>query len=452
MTSPDRKVPSGAYVGSSAPNNVANLANVNWAGIEQATVANLMGSFQGVSTASQSMNGNNATSATAAEAAASGSGTAQSTASAAQNTAAANSVSIAGLQGPPPQPTGPAVTFSDNFTRAALGADYTTFKNGTVTDLVIIGNQVRLDPGGTNTGGDVMALHATKAATDNQSVSLTMGSGPDAAYSGTGLILRADPQLATFAYIWAFAGKISIGAGRRSGGTHYYNDWAVMPYPVNPGDTVTFTVVGKNYQVLVNNYPVIGYTDAAESVPAGAGARSLGFGLSVTNSKLSYTATALTAGDKPSIPATGIGWSLSRASTTALDQPAGTLRRINGVFDTLGQAANVSIINLGAGQVQVNRAGWYLITAKFQVGAFDGAMRTDLWWAPNLGGSWSLLRAGAAGNYLELDGTGGSVCTSGSFVVYLPKGAVVAPGISTNRNNQFTGPFIYFDGALLNWL
>ncbi|MTJ66240.1 hypothetical protein, partial [Nocardia seriolae] len=81
MTSPDRKVPSGAYVGSSAPNNVANLQAVNWAIVQQSTVANLAGSFQGVTNASQNMNDANATSGAAAQAATSGSGTAQSTAS-----------------------------------------------------------------------------------------------------------------------------------------------------------------------------------------------------------------------------------------------------------------------------------------------------------------------------------------------------------------------------------
>lgn len=452
MTSPDRKVPSGAYVGSSAPNNVANLQNVNWAGIEQATVANLMGSFLGVNTASQTMNGNNATSATAAQVAASGSGTAQSTASAAQNTATANSASIALLQGPPPQPSGPGITFSDNFTRTALGPNYTSFKAGTVADLVIIDNQVRLDPAGTNTGGDVIALHATKAQSDDQSVTLVMGAGPNAANSPTGLILRADPQLATFAYAWIFAGKTYIGAGRRSGGVNTYNDWTMVTHPVNTGDTVTFTAVGNNYQLLVNNYPAAGFSDTGGSVPTGPGTRSLGFGLSVTSSKLSYNVTSFTAGDQPPATATGIGWSLSRGSTVGLNQSAGALRRVNGVFDTIGQSANVSIPNLGAGQVQINRAGWYLITAKFTFGAVDAQMRTDLWWAPSLGGSWGMLRAGAAGNYLDDDGFGGSYCTSGSYVVYLPKGAVVAPGITTNKANQIVGPFTYFDGALLNWL
>ncbi|MFE3754549.1 hypothetical protein ACFXO9_09605 [Nocardia tengchongensis] len=459
MTSPDGKVPSGAYVGTSAANNVANLQTVSWAGIQQATVANMLGSFSGVSDVSQSMSGTNATSSASAGAAASGSGTAGSTAAAAQNTAAANSASIIALQPPPPAPGTPGVSFGDNFNRATLGTDYNLIKSGQVADLVIVNNQAELDPnGGSSSAGAAIALSTTVLQTDNQSVSLVMGAANNAATVATGLFLRASPQLATYAYAWIYSNKISIGAGTRSGGTNTYNDWtSTTSVTVNPGDTVTFTAVGSNYQLLLNNSPVLGFSDANGTVPAGPGYRSVGFGCSYSpSSNFSFAVDSLTAGDQQPATATGTGWSLVRGSTVGRTQPAGSLMRLNGVFDTVRQAGNVTVVNLGAGQVQINRAGWYLITATFNFANLDYAMRTELWSAPSVGGSWVMLRAGAVGLPYDVDADSNpypnSQCTAGSFVVYLPKGAIVAPGLSTHTSNSLTGPFICFDGALLNWV
>ncbi|WP_330185017.1 hypothetical protein OHB26_16380 [Nocardia sp. NBC_01503] len=457
MTSPDRKVPSGAYVGSSAPNNVANLQTVTWAGVERSTVANLYASYQGVTTASQNMNGDNAVSAASAQAAGSDSGTAQSTGSAAQNTAAANSASIATLLPPPPPPTTPGTTLTDNFARATLGPNYTTVKSGQVADLIIASNQVRLDPNGSNSGtGSAIALNTTALQTDSQSVSVVMGAANNAGNSATGIILRADPQLATFAYAWVYSTVIYIGSGTRANGTNSYSDWTSVATSVNTGDTVTFTAVGSTYQVLVNNYPVVGYSDGAGTVPTGSGHRSVGFGCSYVSGKFSFSVAGFTAADQQPAPVTGIGWSLVRSSTTGAARGAGAMTRLTGVFDTVRQANNVSIISLGAGQVQVNRAGWYLISIAYNFSALDYSMRTELWSAPSPGGSWGMVRAGAVGDggSSDSDGnpTGDSYCTSGSFVVYLPKGALVAPGLSTNTSNSLVGPFTCFDGALLNWL
>ncbi|MFB7722273.1 hypothetical protein [Nocardia sp. NPDC056100] len=456
MTSPDRKVPSGAYVGSSAPNNVANLQSVTWAGVQQATVANLFASYQGVNTASQNMNGDNDTSAAAATAAAMGSSTAQSTGSAAQNTAAANTASIASLLPPPAPSTTPGSMFNDSFARTTLGPNYTAVKSGPVADLIISGNQVRLDPNGNTGTGSTIALNTSALQTDDQSVSLVMGAANNAANVATGIILRADPQLTTFAYAWIYSTVIYIGSGTRSGGTNTYSDWTSLATTVNTGDTVTFTAVGSNYQVLVNNSPVLGFSDAAGSVPTGSSRRAVGFGCSYSSGKFSFSVAGLTAADQQAAAPTGIGWSLVRGSTTGVARGAGSMTRLTGVFDTVRQAANVSIVNLGAGQVQVNRAGWYLISIAYNFASLDYAMRTELWGAPSLGGSWGLLRAGAVGDGGSSDQDGNPVgnayATSGSFVVYLSKGAVVAPGLSTQTSNSLVGPYTCFDGALLNWL
>ncbi|MFJ4652689.1 hypothetical protein ACIP5Y_15620 [Nocardia sp. NPDC088792] len=457
MTSPDGKVPSGAYVGSSAPNNVANLQSVNWGGIQQSTIANLLSSYQGASNATQNMSGANATSSAQAQAAASGSGTAQSTASAAQKTAAANSASVSALLPPPAPPSTPGISLSDNFARTTLGPNYNQIKSGTVANLTIANNQVNLDPNGSNQNtGTAFALNTTPLQTDDQSVSMVMGAANNAATVGSAIVLRSDPALATFVYAAVLSGTIGIGSGTLSGGTATYNTWTSTSTTVNSGDTVTLTAVGSNYQVLVNNVPVLGFSDTAGTVPTGVGHRSVGFGCSFGSGKFSFSFASMAAADQQPAAATGIGWSLVRGSTTGVTQPAGALQRLNGVFDTVRQAANVTIISVGAGQVQVNRAGWYLISATFNFANLDYAMRTELWSVPSLGGTWNMLRPGALGIPWDTDGNGGglpnSSCTAGSFVVYLPKGAVVAPGLSTNTSNSLIGPFICFDGALLNWL
>ncbi|WP_225725451.1 MULTISPECIES: hypothetical protein [unclassified Nocardia] len=410
-----------------------------------------------MNTASQNMNGANANSAAAAQAAASGAGTAQSTASAAQNTAAANAASIALLTPPPPPPSTPGITLSDNFARATLGPNYNPIKSSQVADLIIVNNQVELDPNGSNQStGSVVALNTTTLQTDNQSLSLVMGAANNSPNSATGIMLRADPRLLTFAYAWIYADKIYIGSGTRSNGVNTYNDWTSSSTTVNTGDTVTFTAVGSNYQVLVNNVPVVGFSDTAGTVPTGPGYRSVGFGCSynvINNSGyFSFAVAAMTAADQQPAIATGTGWSLVRGSTVGYTQPSGAGTRVTGVFDTVRQANNVTIISLGAGQVQVNRAGWYLITAAFNFSGLDNSMRTELWSTPTPGGNWNMLRAGAIGNSYDSNNGGGSYATSGSFVVYLPQGAVVAPGLSTNTSNSLSGPFTCFDGALLNWL
>ncbi|WP_155981983.1 hypothetical protein [Nocardia sp. BMG111209] len=457
MTSPDRKVPAGAYVGSSAPNNVANLQAVNWAGIAQGTIADLLTSYQSVNTAGQILNGANATAAASASAAVSGSGAAQSTASAAQNTAAANSASVASLL-PPTTPSGtPGSTLSDTFARTTLGSAYNPIKSGSVANLVIVGNQVELDSTGSNSGtGSVVALDTTTLLTDDQSVSLVIGAANNSASAATGIVLRADPNLLTFAYAWIYSNQVHIGAGTRSGGTNAYSDWTSGSVTVNSGDTVTFTAIGANYQLLVNNYPVLGYSDSTGTVPTGSGRRSIGFACSYNSGNFSFAVAALNAADRSAAVPTGTGWSLVRGSTVSVASAAGAGMRVTGVYDTVRQAADVTVVSVGAGQVQVNRAGWYLISAAFNFTNYDVLMRTELWSAPSLGGTWGLLRAGAVGSPYDTDSNGNSVAnsnaTSGSFVVYLPKGAVVAPGLTTTNSNALVGPFTCFDGALLNWL
>ncbi|QBJ97457.1 hypothetical protein ERC79_17055 [Rhodococcus sp. ABRD24] len=456
MTSPDKSVPTGAYVGTAgASNNISNLQKLTWEGARESTVSGVIGSFAGVTAIGGNWKAITDKSQSATTTAQTRSSEANSTAASAQTVADVNKATIEALTPRRPGEQLSGTTFSDDFERTELGSGYTTYKFGQVPDLTIVSGQVQLNQGGDKPigyGSVVVALSKTVLRTDDQSVSAVMGRANQAGASNTPLYIRAAPDLATFVYVDILANEVRLGRGTRTTGLNY-TPWGTAAVTLRTGDTVTLNAVGANYQVLINGVPILAYNDSVESSPVGVGNRSFGFGnwytwlASFAYSSFSFAVAALTASDLVSPPVTGIGWALARISSANVPQPAGSRAVAAGTFDTVRHSSAVTVSALGLGQVQVPVSGWYRMSLGlyFTVPTVIGA---DLWWAPNSAATWRQLRTGP--KILQLQDYGYASSVEATFVVFLPAGAVVAPGCSSLANNNLFGPNTYFDGALIN--
>ncbi|MBP1158254.1 MULTISPECIES: hypothetical protein [unclassified Rhodococcus (in: high G+C Gram-positive bacteria)] len=450
MTSPDKSVPSGAYVGdAAASNNIGNLQKLTWEGARASIVSGVIGSFAGVTAIGGNWKAITDKSQSATTTAQTRSSDANSTVASAQAVADGTKATIEALTPPPPgeQPTG--TTFSDDFERTELGSGYTTYKFGQVADLTIVGGQVQLNQQGDKGTGNVVALSKTVLRTDDQSVSAVMGRANQAGTATTTLYIRAAPDLATFVYLFIQDDEVLLGRGTRTTGLNY-TQWVAAKVPVRTGDTVTLHAVGANYQVLINGVPAVAYNDSAKSSPVGVGNRSFGFDSWYYWSGLfgyfSFAVAALTASDLASPPVTGIGWALARISSTNALQPAGSRAVAAGTFDTVRHSSAVTVSALGPGQVQVPVSGWYRMSLGLTYAkALTTQIGADLWWARSPGATWQQLRTGP-----KTVDTDDAWSVEATFVVYLPAGAVVAPGYSSSDNNNLVGSNTYFDGALIN--
>ncbi|MEV0251155.1 hypothetical protein AB0H76_31500 [Nocardia sp. NPDC050712] len=472
MTSPDKSVPAGAYVGdSAASNNIGNLQKLTWEGARESIVSGVIGSFAGVTAIGGNWKAITDKSQSATTTAQSRSSDANSTVADAQAASAANAATIEALKPRPPGEPTSGTTFSDDFERADLGTGYTTYKFGRVADLQIVGGQVALNQKGDEGTGSVVALSKMTLNTDDQAVTAVMGRVNQANMTPTILYLRSTTTFSSFAYASVRSDGIWMGRGTRTTNPSY-STWVNVPMTIRTGDTVTFQAVGPNYQVFVNGAPVVAYNDSAGTSPVGAANRSFGFDSSYYWSGLfgyfSFALNSVAATDIVRLPVTGIGWALARISSTNALQPSGSRAVAANTFDTVRESSGVTVSALGPGQVQVPVSGWYRMSVGLTyASAAATEIRAELWWSPTAGATWQQMRTGPRTTQLRsetvmsgTDGDGNPVYTTNyygyassvgaTFVVYLPAGAVVSPGYGCSVNNNLVGSNTYFDGALIN--
>lgn len=455
MTSPDGHVPPGAYTSGS----IRNLPMVTWDSARAQILSRVTASFAGVEAIGSNLNSVTKLALNAATDAQSGASQAQASAETVENTTAQNAVDLAELVAVQSAQATGGTAFSDAFGRAALGLDYTTFKTGPVADLVVVDGQVQLNRVGDKNTGEVVALSKTVTGTDDQRVSVVVGRLQEAHKAAARIVVRSATDLSTFVYAHVYRDRVELGWGTRSGNTTVYNEWKSKSATVSTGATVTVEAVGRNYKVLVNGVLVVGHPDgdttAPPKSPIGANNRSFGFGCQYYWTGLfgyfSFAINSLAAADLSSPPIVGTGWSLYRLNSSAVAQPAGEVRLAANTFDSIGAAKGVAVPDLGRGEVQIEKAGWYAITTAYALISSSTGARVGLWTAPAPGGTWSLSRVGArtASDAAPL-GVGGSSVGS-SFTVFLQQGSVVAPGYFLSANNGFVGTATYFDGALLSY-
>lgn len=460
MTSPDKKIPAGAYTGGS----IRNLQKVTWASAQASIMSKVVQSFAGVDAIGANLNSVTNRALNAANSAQTDASDAQSTANAAQNTSASNAAAIADLQADKTQSEVGGSKVTDSFeTWDTAKWSVAKWIDGqhTVPDMVVVGHQAGISKtGNTGTGGN-FALYKTPLMTDSQSVSLVLGRVNQAGYfTGSGVLIRAAADLSSFVIVQIGTSKLSLQRGTMVDGELTVTIWAEKTnLSLNTGDTVTVTATGASYEVLVNGVSRLGYQDTAATSPVGAANRWVGL-FSACYASTTWSGTTLyfgfdieafSAADTSSPPIVGTGWSLYRQSTAAVAQSAGNARYAT-IFDTVRQANKVSVLNLPSGQVQITKPGWYVMSVGAQWEQPCGTgynYNVSLWSAPSPDGQWKLVR-----NSGETEGSN-VYRVSGTFVVFAGAGSVWAPGYYIAGANQMygdpSGSHVYFDGTLCSF-
>ncbi|MFE3754550.1 hypothetical protein ACFXO9_09610 [Nocardia tengchongensis] len=451
MTSPDRHVPAGAYGGSaSSGNNIANLHTVTWTGARDAVIANVLGAFGSVGTANTSLMGNAHAALFAANDAAQSAGNAQQTAVDVQTTTASNASVVASMNASQQGLNYGGTVFTDIFDRPALQPGYQMFATGPVPSLMIANGQCGLPSGGQPGSGNVIALSNTQTQTDYQAVSVVMGSGGGPGSPESLIIARAAANLGTFACARVSSGRVALGYGTRSGATTSIVEANSAAARVNTGDTVLLEAIGSTYTLFVNGLDVLQWTDSSEFTPVDSPNRSFGFGVSYSpgwfGGSQSFNAAGLTAVDMYPPPTVGTGWSLQALNNTSVAAQVGNPYMFPpGVFTGAQTSNNVTVLDPGAGRIQIQKSGWYGINLKYQVSQNLVGFRSYVFTSSGPGVTPSVTRKGP----LTPQDSGAS--TGSSFVLYLPAGSVVAPGYFIQSAANITGPATYFDGALLSY-
>ncbi|MFI9508434.1 hypothetical protein [Nocardia sp. NPDC052566] len=459
MTSPDKKIPPGAYSGGS----IRNLQKVTWESAQASVMSSVMGSFAGLDAVGTNLNTATNRAREAANSAQAGAAQAQSTAKAVQSTSASNASEIAKLKSEQTQNEVGGAAVSDRFdswdTTKWTVAKWAEGSNA-VPDIVVADGQAGITKSGnTGTGGD-FALYKTPLMTDSQTVSIVLGRPNQASqFTGSGLLLRAAIDLSSFALAQIGTTKITLQRATLIAGKLEVTTWAeASSLTLSTGDTVSVSAAGDKYEVLVNGIVVLVYRDTAVSTPVGANNRWVGFftACAITTgwagaTYFGFDVESLAAADTSSPPLVGTGWSLCRQSATTVAHAAGK-NRFGAVFDTVRQMTNVNVVDLPSGSVQITKPGWYVMNVGAQWSKPCGTGYTysvGLWTAPNPEGDWRLIRASG-------DVEGSKIYrVSGGFVVFAGAGSVWAPGYNVAGANDMygdpSGINTYFDGSLCSF-
>ncbi|PXX65383.1 hypothetical protein DFR70_104447 [Nocardia tenerifensis] len=461
MTSPDKSIPPGAYVGSKgASNGLSRLQKVTWQSAQQSIISNVTQSFQNVGNASTDINSTTSRALDAANSAQNGANTAQSAATAAQNTSTANASIIAVIQNQQTQTQVGGASFADGF-QTWDTTKWNTIKWGSSPDIVAIDNQAGLAKSASTGDGAVFALWKTPLMTDSQSVSIVLGRpNQSGQYSGSGILIRAAADFSSFVIVQVGRTSIYLQRGSYVGGTLSITSWVVADNlsAINTGDTVTVNANGPAYEVLVNGIGRVSYRDTVVSSPVGANNRLVGLfcGYHVSTGwgggvYYGYDLDSIAAADTAAPAVVGTGWALYRQNPAAVAQVAGS-QRYGSVFDTIRVANNANVLDLGRGQIQITKSGWYVMSVGVNWSAACGTgynYNVALWTAPSPTGQWSEFRIGGE--------TEGSTVhrVAGTYVVFAGAGSVWAPGYYIAGPNDMlgdsSGRATYFEGTLCSF-
>ncbi|ASR77063.1 hypothetical protein SEA_BONANZA_27 [Rhodococcus phage Bonanza] len=314
-----------------------------------------------------------------------------------------------------------------------------------------------------NTTLTYVARHLTPLSTDNFNVSAVLAnSGADYAEARSYVIGRCNADLSSFVYVrWSKSGGVEMGRGSAAESTVNLTKWTSDSRTVEGGAHVELRCVGNEYRAYINGSALLYYKDAANTVPVGPSNRYAGIGVTryadyFAQWRDSAAIDSFAASDtlaKGSIQ--GTGWSLVRTNTNSTAVGNGAAPVPANTWDTERVRNGVTVEDLGAGIVKINREGWYAISLRlghtqtaYQSGEY-GSSRFDrqavLYVAEPDSSSFSIARKGASGADWD-DGT------QVSAMLYLKAGSRVRAG--TNHNGY--GPNIvgdawnrcYFDGAL----
>ena len=316
-----------------------------------------------------------------------------------------------------------------------------------VASLVIKeNNQVGVGPSNeTPEDGHYWALSKHVYVTDGQSASAVLGSarGSNAgADHSTGIYLRCDDGFTTGAYAHFRDGQIVIGKFARSGSVFTFTPLSSVSVGVKAGDLVRFRAYGNVYYGLVNGIVRIQVTDAGNIIDIGEDYRRAAmscerkrywdFFSSWTRDSYRIASWAQSDWLPAGVSVTTPAWRLRRATGDEVARAVGHGGQEPmpaGFYTSADLSEQVTVSDLGTGQVAITKDGWYELVASstnrdtYLVNPGHTTAGGDLRdaWRPSL---WVLIVDGVP--------VAGPVMSGTPVTVYLAAGQVVRPGVSAS--------------------
>lgn len=263
------------------------------------------------------------------------------------------------------------VTITRRFNSSENGAGITNFTVDPSGKVGVLDGLARWYLTGTSgSTGEGHANHNTDSTVDDMENSITFGTNhSEIAY--TGCYIRAN---AAMSYAWGirvYYDQIQIGYISGWNGTSYtWNQVAQIIRNSYNGDTFRVRAVGDLYSVYHNGYPIYNATNAAR--PKGASYRDHGmwFGRAVNFGFYQSGAGVLQYAFAEIVPTPvlGTGWDFYRSSTSATSNLVTDYNPLSfTVFDTERRKANITVNNLGQGNITILKTGWYMVKVQYRM-------------------------------------------------------------------------------------
>lgn len=296
------------------------------------------------------------------------------------------------------------------------------------------------------------------ATDDHQATTVATWTDPNS-QTYTGLIVRAAGDMSSFVYFLVYQSSADLGYGtwNAATGTWTFTDWGTAPVTLQVGATVTLAASGNTYIGSINGTGVVSHSDLLGQATVGKPNRSVGLISKQNvdgwgNVSIGWAAGSFNATDTSQPTTLGTGWSLFMGSNTPVGYPNssdGLIHPLSKVFDTQRQLANVTLVDLGAGSIQIQKAGWYALSFACEfVSTYPTEGAVGFLLTP-AGGTQTMARIGAAVNST-------TVVATASNLIYCQVGDQIQPGVvgsgsGSGQIQGYGGGFItYFEGALVS--
>ena len=286
----------------------------------------------------------------------------------------------------------------------------------------------------------------TSAGGQSASVVLGPGRGKNSDVYYTGVYVCCNSGFTSGAYAHVNKNQIRFGRMQRSGGTFTFNLLTSVSGSFKQGDLVRLRYFDGTYHVVVNGITELQFTDSGGVIPVGAGYDRAGFSQERSQkfsdlfsewSRDSWRVAGFSMSDwlPIGVNVTVPSWRLRRGagSEVALSVGHGGQEAMPSGFYTINDLAEqVTVNNLGTGEVTISEGGWYEITASSinrdnfntepgtNTGTYEAGDNRNSWRST----MWVLL----------VDGVPivGPIHSGVSATVFLAAGQVVRPGVSAS--------------------
>ncbi|MGB6246123.1 hypothetical protein [Gordonia sp. (in: high G+C Gram-positive bacteria)] len=328
-----------------------------------------------------------------------------------------------------------------------------------VAGLAIRGDQGHVGIADGAANGHWHARAAGLFLSDTQSTSVVLG--PRGKYGqdwDTGLYVRCDDAMTVGAFARVRSNRIDIGRFTRSGTSWNHFQFTQIATTVREGDLVRFRANGDTYYVLVNGIVKASYTDGTASVAQGTGYRRAGFSeqrseyysFPFTYRDDSYRVAAFAMADwlPPGASVTSPGWRLRRGSGNEVGLAVNHGEQApmpGGFYNVNDLSALVTVQDLGTGQIKIDTAGWYEISA---TGIHrDNEAFTSNTYATGVAHVANAWHASPWVLYVDGAAVAGPMMAGVSTTIYLAEGQVVRPGVSASTPIQPSAIVVDVDGS-----